>query len=111
MIRACTVTGCDRTLTVKYTAVTVYGYGDHPYFSMTLMNQISFLSRSLTSLSALVKTTLEVQLQRYREAEFSTLARILSRGAQSPQMGYPVTLAVEMAQRLWWLNQTFFKKV
>ena len=26
MIRACTVTGCDRTLTVKYTAVTVYGY-------------------------------------------------------------------------------------
>ena len=25
------VMGCDHTLTVKYMAVTIYSYGDHPY--------------------------------------------------------------------------------
>ena len=81
-------------------------------FSMSLMNQISFLSRSLTPLSALVRTTLEVSVTKVQRSRIQhTGKHFVYRSSVTTNGISNVKLAIKMAQQLWWLNQTFLKKV
>ena len=48
MIWACMVIGCDHTLIVKYTAITVYSYGDHPY--VELVDDVDHINLFLMSM-------------------------------------------------------------